>query len=109
VNLPVGSLAVQALAVAYLVGRDGSPGWRVARVLLVVTLTGAALLALTRGGRPYRAVASLGAALAGLSAGRAGPRRAATGSVCPPGTWRAATEPPWCSATAPAPTGHPGR
>lgn len=63
---PVGALGT---AGAVLVGRDGSPTWQVARVLVVVAVTAAVLLAVARTGPGWRGVVSFLAGVVGLSVG----------------------------------------
>lgn len=66
---------------AVLVGRDGAPGWQVARVAVTAALTWAALLAVTRGRVLVRGAVGLGVGILGtaVGAGIAVPHTAAVG------------------------------
>jgi len=65
----IGAVALAALPLALLVGRDGSPGWRAVRVLEVV-LAAALVVAMTLGlGRRWRGAGLLAVGIAGAAAG----------------------------------------
>lgn len=61
--------AAQALALAVVVGLDGTPGWRFVRVLAVLAITWAALIGARRSGRAGRGAIALWLGVAGTVAG----------------------------------------
>ena len=93
------------VAFAVLAGLDGSPAWRVARVLAVVALTTLAVWVTRRAGRVGQGTAALLLGIAGTTAG-AGiasahvPRPASTR----PPSWRPLCCSPACSCSAGAPS-----
>ncbi|MGB8021403.1 MAG: alpha/beta fold hydrolase [Candidatus Nanopelagicales bacterium] len=70
-RLGVASGAVLALALAYLVGGDGSPGWQAARVLLVVGVTAVGAVIAARTGPAGRGSVGFAAGALGVTVGLA--------------------------------------
>ncbi len=73
--LRVAAIGAAALSLAFLVGRDGSPGWQALRVLVVLLLASATALAVYRLGGLWRGATLL---VAGILAAAAGAGIAAT-------------------------------
>lgn len=62
-------IAVEGAALAILAGLDGSPGWRVARVLVMIAVAALAVWFTRRGGRAARGATVLMLGIAGTAAG----------------------------------------
>jgi uncharacterized protein len=62
-------IAVEGVAFAVLLGLDGSPVWRVARVLVAIAVTGLAVWFTSRAGRTGRGAAAFLLGIAGTAAG----------------------------------------
>jgi len=67
--LRLAAVALVALPMAYLVGRDGSPGWRAVRVLEVVLVSALALAAILGLGRRWRGAGLVLVGIAGAAVG----------------------------------------
>jgi hypothetical protein len=62
-------MTAEGVAVAVLLGLDGSPEWRVTRVLVVIAVTAVAVWFTRRAGRTGRGAAALLLSIAGTTAG----------------------------------------
>src|SRR5271165_4345170 len=62
-------MAAEGMAFAVLAGLDGSPGWRVARVMVAVAVTAMAVWFTRRAGRVGRGATALLLGIAGTVAG----------------------------------------
>ena len=65
----VAALGVTGASTAFLVARDGGPGWRLTRLLLVLLVTGVALVGLRSGSRWWRGVAGFGVGVVAVAIG----------------------------------------
>lgn len=63
------AVALVAVPMAFLVGRDGSPGWRAVRVIEVLLLAALAMAVILRLGRRWRGLALLLVGIVGTAAG----------------------------------------
>src|SRR5207248_1561891 len=62
-------MAAEGVAFAVLAGLDGSPAWRVARVVLIIAVTALAVWFTRRAGRAGQGAAALLLGIAGAAAG----------------------------------------